>query len=111
MEEVLAKAYAAFNARNIDEALTTMHTDVAWPNGWEGGWVHGHAGVRDYWIRQWAVINPVVEPLRFTTQEDGRIVVDVRQVVHDLDGAILSERLVQHIYHLEAGRIRRMEIR
>ena len=34
---LLAKAYAAFNARNIDEVLTTLHPEVDWPNAWEGG--------------------------------------------------------------------------
>jgi len=26
---------------------------VDWPNGMEGGRVHGHAEVRAYWTRQW----------------------------------------------------------
>jgi hypothetical protein len=38
---LLRKAYAAFNARDIDSALATMQPDVAWPNGMEGGMVHG----------------------------------------------------------------------
>ena len=32
-EERLRYAYAAFNARNVDAALATMHPDVEWPNG------------------------------------------------------------------------------
>src|SRR5262245_31707429 len=38
-EELLRKAYVAFNARDIDGALALMHADVAWPNGMEGGTV------------------------------------------------------------------------
>jgi hypothetical protein len=60
--DLLVSAYAAFNARDIDRALATMHADVEWPNGMEGGYVHGHDAVRDYWTRQWKLIDPDVEP-------------------------------------------------
>jgi hypothetical protein len=48
--------YEAFNARDIDAVLLQMTEDVDWPNAWEGGRVHGHDGVRDYWIRQWSAL-------------------------------------------------------
>jgi hypothetical protein len=32
----------------MEAAVATMHPDVAWANGLEGGHVHGHDGVRDY---------------------------------------------------------------
>jgi len=51
--KLLEQAYAAFNARDVDAALATMHPDVIWPNGMEGGCIYGHNGVRDYWLRQW----------------------------------------------------------
>ena len=82
----LTVTYRAFNARDIDAALALMHTDVDWPNGMEGGRVHGHQAVRDYWTRQWGLIDPHVEPIDFRTDEDGRTVVDVHQVVRDLAG-------------------------
>ena len=53
-EELLRRAYAAFNARDIDGALALMHPDVDWPNGMEGGREHGHDAVRAYWERQFA---------------------------------------------------------
>lgn len=107
----LTRAYDAFNARDIDAALREMHPDVAWPNGMEGGYVHGHEAVRAYWTRQWGMIDPRVEPQRFDTDGAGRVIVDVHQVVRDLAGAILSEGMVQHVYTIDAGLIRRMEIR
>lgn len=110
-EEVLRYAYAAFNARNVDAALATMHPDVDWPNGMEGGRVRGHKAVREYWTRQWTLIDPRVEPLSFTRTEDGCIAVDVRQVVHDGDGKLLLDQRVQHIYRIENGLVREMEIR
>ena len=35
----IADAYAAFNQRDIDRALSAMHADVEWENGMEGGFV------------------------------------------------------------------------
>ncbi len=108
--DLLTKAYDAFNARDIDRALAAMHPEVEWPNGMDGGYVHGHDEVRDYWSRQWRQIDPRVEPRRFTVDEAGRIVVDVHQVVRDLSGTVVTDRMVQHIYRVEGGLIRHMEI-
>jgi ketosteroid isomerase-like protein len=110
-EELLKYAYAAFNARNVDAALATMHPDVEWPNGMEGGTVHGHQGVRAYWTRQWTLIDPRVEPLSFARTPDGRMDVQVRQVVRDSAGALLVDKVVHHLYRIEAGRVMGMEIR
>lgn len=109
-EEVLRYAYAAFNARNVDAALAGMHTDVDWPNGMEGGRVMGHDAVRAYWTRLWTLIEPHVEPLGFARLPDGRVAVDVRQVVRDREGNLLVDQRVQHVYRLEDGRVRSMEI-
>jgi hypothetical protein len=109
--DLLTRAYSAFNARDLETALAGMHPDVDWPNGMEGGRVHGHAGVREYWTRQWALIDSHVEPRGFSTDEAGRTVVDVHQVVRDLDGKLLADEMVQHIYVLEDGLVRSMEIR
>lgn len=109
--ELLRRAYAAFNARDIDGALATMQHDVIWPNGMEGGVVHGHEGVRAYWTRQWGMIDPHVEPRSFETDSDGRIVVGVHQVVRDISGQLLVDRMVEHVYTLKDGLIQSMDIR
>jgi nuclear transport factor 2 (NTF2) superfamily protein len=85
-QNLLKRAYDAFNARNIDAVLLLMHRDVHWPNGWEGGYVDGHDEVRDYWTRQWREIDPHVESISFKEREDGRIEVEVHQLVKDLQG-------------------------
>ena len=108
--DLLTSIYHAFNVRNIEAVLSVMHPDVDWPNGWEGGRVHGHDGVRDYWTRQWAAIDPHVEPVDFYTDEAGRTVVKVRQVVRNLEGNIISESTVEHAYLIEGGLIKSMEI-
>jgi ketosteroid isomerase-like protein len=109
--DLLVSAYAAFNARDIDRALATMHADVEWPNGMEGGYVHGHDAVRDYWTRQWTLIDPDVEPRAFAAEPGGRVAVDVHQVVRDRSGNVLTAQMVQHVYVIAGGLITRMEIR
>ena len=109
--ELIKKAYSAFNARDLDGALATMRTDVVWPNGMEGGTVHGHDGVRAYWTRQWGMINPHVEAKTFTPDSSGRIVGGVHQVVRELSGKVMFDRMVEHVYTLKDGLIQTMDIR
>jgi hypothetical protein len=109
--ELLTRAYAAFNARDIDAALATMHPDVDWPNAWEGGRVVGHPGVRAYWTRQWAALDPIVEPVGFATDAQGRTIVTVHAIVRDLEGRVVSDTMVEHVYTIEGGLVRSMEVR
>ena len=109
--DFLRAAYQAFNARDLDGALLMMHPDVDWANGITGGRVHGRDAVRQYWTEQWAAIDPKVEPVDFTIDETGHVVVVVHQVVRDLQGNMLLDQMVQHVYWMEEGLIRRMEIR
>lgn len=111
VRDVLTEAYKAFNDRDIERALEAMHADVEWANGMEGGYVHGRQAVREYWTRQWSHIDPHVVPQRFTTDDTGCTVVDVRQVVRDLAGRVLTDQMVQHVYLVQNGLVRRMEIR
>jgi hypothetical protein len=109
-EALLRRAYEAFNARDIDGALALMHPDVDWPNGMEGGRERGHDAVRAYWTRQFGVIDSHVEPESFEVDAEGRVVVDVHQVVRDLEGALLSDRRLRHAYTLREGLVARMDI-
>jgi ketosteroid isomerase-like protein len=110
-ETILKQTYQHFNDRNIDATLAVMHPDVDWPNGMEGGIEHGHEAVRNYWTRQWELIDPHVEPVQFNQEEEGRINVTVHQVVHDMNGNLLIDQVIHHIYTLRDGLIKSMEIR
>lgn len=109
-ERHIRSFYGAFNARDIETALAATSADVDWPNGWKGGREHGHEAVRDYWTRQWAEIDAQVEPVSITTRADGRVVVDVHQVVRDLEGELLSDSRVLHVYEFRDGLVVRMDI-
>lgn len=88
-----------------------MRPDVDWPNGMDGGRVNGRDEVREYWRRQWQIVNPRVEPVRIEEDDAGHTVVQVHQVVRDLDGDVILDHIVEHAYSMKDGLIERMDIR
>jgi molybdopterin-guanine dinucleotide biosynthesis protein A len=109
-QDLIQAIYRAFNAREIETVLAVLRPDVDWPNGMEGGRVHGREAVREYWQRQWKMINPQVEPVRISEDSAGRTVVDVHQVVRDLADHIVSDQMVRHVYVFRDELVQRMEI-
>jgi len=107
---LIETAYTAFNDRDIETVLALMHPDVDWPNGMEGGRVHGRAEVREYWLRQWGMINPHVDPVAIDERSADEAAVTVHQVVRDMQGAILSDEHLLHTYSIRGGLIARMDI-
>src|SRR6476646_3372427 len=108
--ELLRAAYAAFNARDIDAALILMTADVAWPRAFKGGFVRGPQAVRAYWTEQWSEIDPHVEPVTFHPEGDGRVLVEIHQVVRDLTGSVLADERVGHRFRFERDLIQGMEV-
>ena len=108
--EIIKKAYAAFNSRDIDSILQVMHPEVKWSKAWEGDYATGHAEVRAYWERQWAEINPQVTPVGFRIRDNGSLEVEVDQLVKDLEGNILFDGKVKHIYVINGGLLEQMNI-
>ncbi|RYG04263.1 MAG: nuclear transport factor 2 family protein [Chitinophagaceae bacterium] len=109
-DELINTAYSGFNSRDIDKALSTMHAEVEWPKAFEGGYVKGKDAIREYWTRQWSEINPKVEPVAIVERADGTLEISVHQVVRDLKEEVLFDGVVKHVYTLEEGLLRRMDI-
>jgi hypothetical protein len=109
-EDLIKKAYTAFNDRDIDKALSTMQPDIQWSKAWEGGYISGHDEIKAYWTRQWKEINPNVEPVGFTERPNGSLQVEVHQRVKDLEGNPMFDGRVNHVYTFEAGLIKTMDI-
>lgn len=107
---MLRAAYAAFNARDIDAALTLMTADVKWPKAFKGGFVHGPEEIRAYWTEQWSEIDPRVEPSAFYHQDASQVLVDVHQLVRDLAGSVLADEHVGHRFTIKDGLIQAMEV-
>jgi ketosteroid isomerase-like protein len=80
---VIERAYAGFNARDLDAVLALLSEDVDWPNLLDGCRAVGREAVRAYWERQ---------------------------VVRDLDGRELSSGRVRHVYAFADGLVRRMDV-
>jgi hypothetical protein len=110
IESLIAQVYSAFNQRNIDGALAFMSDRVSWPKASEGGRVVGKEEIRAYWSRQWKEFDPHVEPLEVLDQGAGRTHVRVHQLVKSLDGDVLSESEVWHVYTVANGLIERMDL-
>jgi hypothetical protein len=110
-DDLIHTCYEAFNARDLDTALANLHPDVDWPNAIDGGRLHGHQEVRNYWKGQFETYDPRVEPEAINEDEQGRTVVDVHQVARQLDGSLIADERVQHVYTIDAGLIARMDIR
>lgn len=109
--EVLIKnAYTAFNARDIEAILQVMHPEVKWSKAWEGDYAIGHEEVSAYWTRQWKEINPIVTPLGIQERADGTFEVEVHQLVKDLEGNILFDGKVKHIYTINDRLLQQMDI-
>jgi ketosteroid isomerase-like protein len=108
--DLVRHLYDRFNARDIDGVLASVAPDVAWANGMDGGHVHGHEAVREYWTRQWSVIDPHVDPVHVGDPVDGSTLVDVHQVVKDLDGKVLLDEMVAHRFHVAANLVTRFDI-
>jgi ketosteroid isomerase-like protein len=109
-QDEIRRVYDAFNRRDIDAALEVLAEDVVWANGWEGGYVIGRSAVREYWSRQFDVIQPRVEPEAVTVTDDGRVAVEVHQVVRSVNGDLLADQRVTHLYRFDGGKIARFDI-
>jgi hypothetical protein len=109
-KSIIEQAYVAFNHRNIDAALALMTEDVSWPKASEGGKVIGKEEIRAYWTRQWAEFDPRVEPLSITEDAEGKVRVRVHQLVKSLQGDVLADSEVLHVFTMKSGLIAAMDI-
>jgi hypothetical protein len=57
------------------------------------------------------VINPHVEPVAFAHGHEGEVVVEVHQVVRDLNGNLLADKMVGHLFRMENCLIKRFDVR
>ena len=109
-QQFLQDLYEAFNNGELETIISVMHPDVKWANGVEGGFVYGRDAVRDYWTKQYKVIQVQLEPLKFETDEDNRDVVTAHQIVRDLQGNLLADSTIQQIFAIDNHLISLYEI-
>jgi hypothetical protein len=110
IKTLIEQAYSAFNKRDIDGALALMTQDVSWPKASEGGRVVGKEEIRAYWTRQYGEFDPHVEPLAITEGDGGKVRVRVHQLVRSLQGDVLSDSEVLHVFTVNTGLIAAMDL-
>jgi ketosteroid isomerase-like protein len=102
--------YDGFNRRDVNAVLDRLAEDVRWANGMEGGHVEGRDAVREYWARQFETIQSQVKPEEISRADDGRVVVSVHQVVRDMNGELIADQQVTHLFTFHQGQITRFDI-
>ena len=108
-DKLVRDLYEGFNRRDIPAVLNLLAEDVDWANGMDGGHVHGREAIREYWTKQWAAIAPQVDPIDVSQREDGATAVDVHQVVRDLEGKVLLDEIVRHVFQIDDGLVTRFD--
>ena len=109
IDGVIRELYDAHGRRDIEHALGHLTEDVSWPDVAGGTTLHGHDEVRRYWTEQFATIDPHVEPRQVDIEGDTARV-RVHQVVRDLDGNLLHDGTVVHVFTFAADRVREMRV-
>jgi hypothetical protein len=99
----------AFNRRDIEQALALLSDDVDWPNVREGRRLRGRDAVREYWLAQWEVTQPHIEPRQLEPFDD-RLIVSVRQRVTDKGGSQIVDHVIAHVLAFEGDRIARLDV-
>ena len=109
-QQFLQNLYDAFNRREIEIIISLMRPDVKWANGLAGGFVHGRDQVREYWTKQFKDIQPQLETLKFETDDNGRDIVTVHQIIKDLQGNVLADATIHQIFTVKDGLVSLYEI-
>lgn len=109
LKDFFLDLYKNFNERKIDLVIAEMADDVKWANGMDGGYVYGQNAVKEYWTRQFTLVNSNVTPLKIDSG-NGTVKIEVHQVVRDLNGNLLADELVYHFFHVRDNKIIEFDI-
>ncbi len=106
----LEGAYRLFNDRAINELLSMLTEDVEWPDVAHGTVLQGKDAIRRYWERQFATVDPEVEPTAFVEAGEDLVAV-IDQRIRDLHGELLMPpAVVFHRYTFDGDLVRRMVV-
>lgn len=109
-EALLTHLFEAYNRRDFPAFAAGLRDDVDWPDQTRGGRLIGHAAIRDYWDANAQAIQVEVNPIAFALEKDGRVRVEVNQVVRGLTGSLWSDIQVRQYYTLHDGLVSRMDV-
>lgn len=104
-EALLNRLYEAFNRKDIEAVVSTLHPDVSWPSLFGEGRMQGHEALRRMWREQFSKIDPEATPIRFTRRPDGGVKVLISYVVRTRDGKVFTEEIATNTYRFKDGLI------
>ena len=107
---MLEAFYGALNDRDLDAFLGHLAPRVDWPDEMTGDRVVGRDAVSAYLQKQWTKIDPRDEPMRINIAKDGKAHVLVDRLVRSLDGEILQNLRVEHVFEFDGAFISRMTV-
>jgi ketosteroid isomerase-like protein len=107
---LLTKLYEAYNRRDFGAFSALLTPDVDWPDQIEGGRLLGREALEAYWARNDRSITVDSSPVSFSDLPDGRIAIDVNQIVRNLAGKIWSDSCVRQIFTFRDGQVSRMDV-
>lgn len=106
--DLLLRAFAAYNAQDVEGLLALVSDDVDWPDGLHR--LQGHGALRGYWTAQWLRTRTHDQPLQLSRRADGRVAVRLTRVVRSLDGRVLDHGTFDYVFRLDASHIVRLDI-
>jgi ketosteroid isomerase-like protein len=109
-EDLVRRAYRAFNDRDIEAAVALMHPEVSWPDATTGEIIRGSHALRWHWRTVFGHMHPILELDDLRERSDGLLEAVVRHILRDPDGTVLQDDRLVHLFTIEDGLIKRVEI-
>ena len=107
-QDLLSRAFAAYNAQDADSLLDLVSDDVDWPD--DSRRLRGKGALRAYWSVQWTRTRTHDQPSAFSRRPDGRVAVRLIRVVSSLDGSATSSGTFHYVFRIRGPHIARLDI-
>jgi hypothetical protein len=109
-QDQLARAYEAFNDRDLPGIRALLHPEGVWPNTLESGEVEGMEAIMAHFAHVFAITRPNIQLIRVVEETEGRLSVEAQYLVEDTQGHIWSDTRASLIYHFRDGLLSGMTI-
>lgn len=110
IQALLTRAYDSYNRRDFATFAAQLTPDVDWPNQLDGGRLIGREAIAAYWAQQDRTLQIDVALIGFSIAPDGRLLVEVNQIVRNASGQVWSDTRLQHSVVLRDGLVARLDV-
>lgn len=105
----LARMYEAFNRKDIDDLMASIHPDVEWPNFIAGGMIRSQQALRAYWADQFAMVDPEASPIEYLPLSNDSVRVKIHYVIRSASGGIWTDEIRTNTFRFRDGLVVGME--